>query len=606
MIPNADTNPLFTQPLQDFFAANQAFFDPDADGLFTVRNIVWQVEELGPRNVTTRSDSYNLTGGLRGDFQLGVNSWAWDAFYQFSRADLNLIQLNKLSSTRVALGLDPVITPGGDVVCRAGDVLGCIPVSIFGTDALTEEMADFLTVTAGRQDQFTREIAGASVTGNLLELPAGPLASAFGLEWRQEEFRTVPSQADLSGEIGNEPFPIINGGEYDIFEVFGEVRVPLLEGVTGIDHLALEAAVRFSDYSTIGSVTTWRGAVDWKVNDWARVRAGVSRAIRAPNLNELFEPQDTKRDSGNIDPCVETSFPTPTEQQLCIEQGVPAAIADSLPDLEPGFPVLRGGNPNLQEEEADTVTIGVVLSPMPEFSIAVDYFDIDIEDAISPVLGQVIVDACFASNDINSTECQAIHRLSSGQIDFVDTSLLNVATRSGRGVDIQVDYAFELPEFLSLPGNDATLDLSLVFTQQFDQSTQVVATQPTIECAGFYGGPCSSDRTRITPELSGLLNATWRSGGASLTARFDYLGELDLHPDAFPIEVTSLSARTYVDLNGGYEFGDNIRLFGGIENVLDKDPPALGIRAGGDSGTNVETFDILGRRYFIGASVGFH
>ena len=609
LIPNADTNPMFAPVLQDFFAANQAYFDPDNDGIYTVRNVAYRAQQLGPRTFTTQADSYSFVAGLRGEFELAANPWSWDSYYQFARSDVNIVQQNLLSQTRLDLGLDPIFDGQGDLVCRAGGVLGCVPVNFFGTDGMTPDMIDFLRVTGGRQDRFTRELAAASLTGDLFELPAGPLSSAFGIEWRREEFSTVPNDVLLSGEVGGgeNVAATLNQGDFDIFEVFGEVRIPLLRGLPAIEDLAIEAAVRFSDYSTIGSVTTWKGSIDWQVNEWARVRSGISRAIRAPNLNELFAQRTLGFDGGSFDPCWAISNPTSAERDLCLQQGVPQALVDNLPQPEPGFFSLRGGNPNLDEEEADTFTLGLVLMATETLSIAVDYFDIEIEDAISPVAGQVIVDSCFASLDINTTECQAITRLTNGQIDFVEASLLNVATRKARGVDVTADWAVdELPRFLALPGNDASLDLSLVATKQFDESTQVVATQPVIECAGFYGANCSSDGVRITPDLSWLLRGSWRSGPVDVNAQLNYIGELELHPDSTPLVIQSVSGRAYLDLNGGFRVNDNLRFFVSIQNALDKDPPVIGLEAGGDSNTNVETFDPLGRRYVLGASVEFH
>ena len=290
---------------------------------------------------------------------------------------MTFIRVNRLSQTRLGLGLDPVFSAGGEVECRVGGLFGCVPVSFFGTDAMTPAMIDFLKVTATRQDMFARKLAGATLTGDLFDLPAGPLAGAFGVEWREEEFSSVPNDVLRSGEVGSAPFPIVTGGDYDVFEVFGEVRVPLLQGVTGIQSLALEGAVRYSDYSTIGGVTTWTGALDWQVNDWARIRGGVSRAIRAPNLNELFAQTSLGFDTGAFDPCWAISNPTPAEQDLCVLQGVPPGLADSLQLLEPGFPSKSGGNPNLNEEEADTYTLGVVFTPIEDLFVALDYFDIE-------------------------------------------------------------------------------------------------------------------------------------------------------------------------------------------------------------------------------------
>ena len=495
----------------------------------------------------------------------------------------------------------------GELQCRV-NLLNCIPVAMFGTNALTPEMADFLKVSTSRQDQFTRQLAGATMTGTISDLPAGPLDGAFGIEWRKEEFSTTPDALSASGQIGGrgDP-PTDNRGEFDLFEVFGEVRVPLLSGLPGAEILALEGAVRYSDYSTLGGITTWKGSIDWQINDWARFRGGFSRAIRAPNLFELFGARMTRFEGASRDPCVVTSNPTAAQKEVCIQQGVPAASVDNLPELDVGFTVLSGGNPNLQEEEADTITAGVVFMPqsVPELSIALDYFDIEVDQAITQVRGETLIQSCFETLDVNGPACQSVRRVSSGQLDFVEAPRINVSNLRVRGLDLSVNYTYELPGFLALPGNSADLDLTLVVTEQFEQSSTLLAGASKVECAGFYGGTCSDDGVRITPDFSGFLRANWGSGAAIFNAQFNLLGELELHPDAVPIQQTTISSRVYIDLNGGYTFGDNIEVYGGINNVTDKDPPALGLSAGGDSNTNVQTFDPLGRRFFIGIRVGF-
>ena len=606
LVPNADTNPLFTQPLRDFFAANSAYFDPDNDGIYSVRNTAWQIEELGPRTVTSITDSWMLTGGFKGNFETKGQTWDWDTFYQYSQNDLTFIQQNRLSRSRLDLGLDGVIV-NGEVECRV-DLLGCIPVAIFGTDALTDEMAEYLKVITGRQDKFTREVAGATITGDMFDLPAGPLATAFGVEWRSEEFITIPDESALSGDVGGGTPPIINGGEYDVFEVFAETRVPLLQGLSAIDSLALELAVRVADYSTIGQVTAWKAALEWRINDAFMVRAGLSRAIRAPNLSEVFGAPRT-RFSGGVDPCVVDNNPTDAQKQLCIEQGVPAAIVDNLQvGASQGFQVRSGGNLNLQEEESDTFTIGGVFTSTssPNLSVAIDYFQVKIEDAITAVSAQALVDDCFETLDANGAPCQSISRLSSGNIDQVNAPLLNVAEREVSGVDLQVTYDIELPTYLSVSSDGANLILSVVATNQFDDSTQLLSTGPKTDCAGFYGGTCSSDGTRPTPDLTALIQAKWRSGPADINLQLNYLGDLELSSNAFPNENGTLDSRMYVDLNGGYDaFNNKVRIFGGIQNLFDKQPPVLGFRAGGDASTNVTLFDPIGRRYFVGVSSSF-
>lgn len=173
------------------------------------------------------------------------------------------------------------------------------------------------------------------------------------------------------------------------------------------------------------------------------------------------------------------------------------------------------------------------------------------------------------------------------------------------GIDLQVNYSTELPTYLALPSHGASLDLMVVATSQFDDKTQALEGQPEIDCAGFYGGPCSGDAVRITPDFRALVRADWRSGPLHVAAEFTHIGDLELHPLAFPNEVDSLDQRTYMDLIAGFDLGGNINLFGGINNVFDKQAPVLGFRAGGDHSTNPQLFDPLGRRFFIGASIAF-
>jgi len=604
VIPNADTNPLFPQTLQDFWAANENYFDPDGDGIYTVRSVGRRFEEFGPRNTRIISDSYNLTGGLRGELTLGANDWAWDAFYQFQRSDYNINQQGRLSRSRITLGLDAIVV-NGEPQCRT-QLLNCVPVNIFGTDALTPEMAEFIQTTTGREDTFDREVIGASMTGKLFEMPAGDVSTAFGFEYREESFMTVPDEAARSGDLGSVP-PIINGGELDITEFFAEARFPLLEGLPAIQTLALEGAVRYSDYSTIDGVTTWKAGLDWGINDWARVRTSFNRAIRAPNLDELFAAPG-QGFTGGVDPCVVDNNPTQAIKDLCVQQGVPPSIVDNLQvGASQGWSAFSGGNPNLNEEESDTLTVGLVLTPpaIEGFSVTVDYFDITVDDAISQVSSQALVNSCFQTLDINSVACQSITRLSTGNIDRVDAPVLNIAQRDVNGVDLQVNYLLDLPAGWSLLGDAASLDLKWISTWQFEDETVALAGQQAVDCAGFYGGSCSSDGTRITPDFRALGSADYRSGPLTVGLTMNMIGDLELAADAFPNENGTLDPVYYWDLNAIYIWDDQIEFFAGIQNLADEQPPVIGFRAGGDSNTNIPLFDPLGRRFFGGITINF-
>ncbi len=357
--------------------------------------------------------------------------------------------------------------------------------------------------------------------------------------------------------------------------MFAEVRVPLLKDLPLIQNLALEGALRQSDYSTIDRVTTWKGVLDWQLTHWMRVRGGLSRAIRAPNLNELFA-QPGGGFTGGVDPCWVTSQPTAAERELCIPQGVPANIIDTfLPGASQGWNALTGGNLNLEEEKADTFTAGIVLTPdvLGGLSVPVDYFEVEVEGAITQVSSQALVNACFGLLDNSSTPCQTIRRLPfSGLIDTVNAPLLNVASRNVSGVDPAVNYGLDLPAYLSLPGKDARLGLRWVSTWQFEDETQQLASLATVDCAGFYSGACSADGNRITPDFRGLLRVDWQSGPLGIAAELQLIGDLELAPNAIPNENGTISSWQYLDLTAKYDLSEEIELFLGISNALDKDP----------------------------------
>ena len=605
LIPGLTTNPLYSLGLRQFFSDNAAYFDSDGDGIYTVKNIGWQIEELGPRKVDAITDAYSVMGGLRGDIVVGGNetSWTWDTFYQFARSDVTINRQNRLSQVNLALGLDVVVVDGVPE-CRV-KLLNCIPVSMFGTDALTDDMVAYLKVIGGRQDQFTRQMAGATATGTILDLPAGPLDSAFGMEFRREEFSTIPNSISASGQLGGRGNPpTTNNGDFALFEVFGEIRVPLLADHPVAEILAIEAAARYSDYSTIGDVVTWKTSLDWKLSEYARIRGGFSKAIRAPNLYELYSVRTSKYEGATSDPCVESLNPTAAQKEMCVKQGVPSADVDNLPERGVGIGVLSGGNPNLDEEEAETLTVGLVLTPVniPGFSISLDYFDIQVDNSITQISAANLLNQCFSTLVFESPACQAIHRTSSGFIDYVEASMINISTRNANGVDLSILYSYELPAQY-----DASLDLTFVATKQFEESVTLAAGETPVECAGYYGGVCSSDRARIMPDFSAFLRADlgFLGGKAKASAQFNILGDLDLHPQGFYINYNHLEPRVIIDVNGSYQIRDNISIFGGVNNLGDKMPPLIGLRAGGDMGTNVQTFDPLGRRFYFGTTIGF-
>ncbi len=604
LIPNADTNPLFTPVQRAFFAANRTFFDPDGDGVFTLRNVGRRFEEFGPRTVEYTTDAFMISGGLRGNFDMLGNNWRWDAFYQYARTDERQVRFNLLSRSRTTAGLDVVVV-NGQAACRNREIPGCVPVNIFGTQTLTPAQANFLSVNTSTDSRFAREVAGGTLSGDIFNLPAGGVSTAFGVEYRRDSFSITPDEVALSNDLAavNVP-PIVNSGAFDVKEIFGEIRIPILKDIPFIQSLAVEGAIRLSDYSTVGKVTTWKGAVDWEIVDWARFRGNYSRAIRAPNLNELFAPV-SQGFIGGRDPCVRTSNPTAAQKQVCLAQGVPAQFIDTLEVAQSqGFNVQSGGNVNLREETADTLTLGLVLTPMRGLSVTFDYFDIKVKNAVSQVDAQTLVNNCFATLDVQGTACQSITRNSSGNILSVNAPLLNIAERKVRGLDVGVNYTSSTP-FLNVWADDSRVTVQFVGSFQFKDNNIPLPGVASVECAGFYGGPCSSDSVRITPDFRAFLGVTYVSGPITINNQVRYIDDLELSPLSPPTQSGTLAAETYWDLSVRAKVLDKVELFGGINNVLDNQPPIMGFAAGGDSNTNPQLYDVIGRQFFVGASVKF-
>ncbi|MGB5347774.1 MAG: TonB-dependent receptor [Woeseia sp.] len=607
VIPDAVNNPLFNSTLQNFWAQNAAFFDADGDGDYVVSNLGRRFEEFGPRRFSFNIDSFLITGGLRGDFDMADNNWTWDAFYQYSRNDTTQTTLGLLSKSGITLGLDPVINQDGSVTCRT-QIRGCVPVNIFGTDALTPAMANYLQAESTTFSSFERQVGGATIAGDLFELPAGPVASAFGVEYRDESILVRPNDAQLLNDLAAQSIaPTVVEGDYHLHEIFGEVRVPVLNDQFGVQSLALEGAVRFADYSTIGQVSTWSGSLDMDVNEQLKIRAGYSRAIRAPNLNELLRPVSAGFRSVN-DPCLAVNSPSQATKNLCVQQGVPPNIIDTLVDgTRTGYSLISGGNINLGEEEADTLTAGFVFSParLPGLTMSLDYYRVELTDTISQVDGQLFLNDCFATLNFNTPSCRAIRRDSNGNISEVVAPLLNIANRDVDGTDLSVAYAFDsLPDWASLPGKGATLDVSWFTSWQFKNETQVLPSLPAIDCAGKYSGTCSSGPVRPTPGFRSLLRATWASGSLRLSPEMTYIGELELSSNSAPNQRGTQEGLFFINLNGGWDFTDNVGLFFGINNLFDEKPPVWAFQAAGDLNVNVNLYDPVGRSFFLGVKVG--
>ena len=606
-IPNAVNNPVFSPTLQNFWAQNAELFDPDGDGNYEVFSTGRRMVEFGPRHFDYTTDAFLATGGLRGDFDVGDNNWTWDTFYQFSRNDTAWTLINLTSKSALALGLDVVVGEDGTASCR-NPIRGCVPLNVFGTDVLTPEMVQFMRTERVTDYRFERSVAGATLAGDLFELPAGNVATAFGAEFREEYIRVVPNDVQLRNDLTSQSIaPSVVEGDYNLGEVFGEVRVPLLNDQMGLQSLALEGAARVANYSTVGSVSTWNLSLDMDVNEQLKFRAGYGTAIRAPNLDELLRPVGTGFEP-DTDPCVTEASPSQAVKDLCVQQGVPANLIDTLiGSARQGYDEISGGNPDLSEEQADTLTAGFVLSPnfLTGLTMSLDYYMIEMTGAIATVGGPQLISDCFTTLDINSASCQSIVRDPNGNILEVYAPLLNLADRNVDGLDWSASYIVDsVPNWLSLPDREANMGIQWFGSWQFTNQVQVLQSTPALDCAGKYSGACSRGATRPSPNFRGLLRVNWNSGPLTLSPEMNYVGQLELSETSGPLEVGTQEPWVTFNLNGSWDFTDNTSLNFGINNIADNEPPIWGYLAGTDLNIAVNLYDPMGRSYFVGVEVG--
>ncbi len=600
-VTNYATNPVLTPDVRALFVDNPQIFDPTGTGNARISGgIARRVNELGLRNFSFERATIGSTAGLRGDFGVGEHTWRWDVFGQYHRSRTDENVQGTMSPARMSLGLNSMIDGSGQVVCVT-PVFGCVPVNPFGFDSISPEAARFISPARSSSDLFERKVAGASLAGEFLELPAGLISAAVGVEFRDDDYRYLPGATDLAGEYGSASRGITEGG-YSVSEVFAEVRIPLLSDKPFADVLALEGAARYSDYSNFGGANTWRAGLEWGPVDWLRFRSAFNVAIRAPNISELYAPIGEGFSPGN-DPCAAIRNPSQAQRDFCVQQGVPAAEINTFVQTALGFSQLSGGNPALVEETSETMTIGAVirLPFLDRFNFAVDYYEIEVEDAVSTMNAQTTLDVCYQLLDAASAPCMAITRLQgSGQVHQVRASNSNIGSLSVEGVDLTVDYTFNMP---GMVGDAGELGLMLQTGWLFKRESQIIGALP-IDCAGFFGS-CTAQGAGGSPDFKALLMGTYNSGPLMLRAQVRHIGALEPLANIAGSTPVVAEDTTYVDFSTAWRFNDTFEVYAGVDNAFDEGPPLLTSSWGGDANTDVTLYDVIGRRYFLGMRAHF-
>jgi len=537
---------------------------------------IWN--DLGPQRAEVTRETY------RGVFGINANMWGdWklDAYYQFGRTDYSQRGYNTTITPRLNFAIDAVRDANNNIVCRGvrdgvAAAAGCVPLNPFIQNARGAN--SYVVGTVEQDTHLTQNVVSMAINGTLFEGWAGPIKAATGAEIRQEIARGSADPISRALQFYTGPGSPISG-KVDIFEAFGELNVPLFDGAE------VNGALRYTDYSTSGDVVTWKVSASYEPLSWLRFRGTRSRDIRAANIFELYGP-------------AQSSF---------------QSVLDPRTGTQALTQVLLGGNGALTPEKADTWTVGVVLSPdigsIGRLRVSVDYYDIQLDGAVSTLGAQVIVNRCEQGN---AALCALVTReAGSNLITQVRNFNLNLNTLITRGWDVEAQYTlpvslwdgqFSLRGLATIVDDLITVDSAGVSIDRADMNGSPVSApsgMPRYILNGYV--TYSSDRFTIQGQVRHI------SGGA-------YNNELVGPGQAGydPLKTNSISdntigAWTYVNLNASvnlWKSGEKkLEIFGAINNLFDKDPPVDAPSSFGP--TNNVLYDVLGRAYRMGARLRF-
>ncbi len=566
--------------------------------------------EGGPRFDDIRHTSARYLLGFRGDLN---DQWSYDMFYNASRLRGSEVYNNDVSITRLKRAIDVVDDGSGNPVCRSflnGTDTTCVPWNLFQTGGVTQAALNYIDLPLFAKSDLEQDQFVAFVTGDLtdygVKFPSAEdgVEIVAGIEYRDEQIDFNPDQGYRSGDGSGQGGALgAYAGAILVKEFFFEAKIPIVQDRPGLQSLSLDLRYRRSDYDIPDvSTNTYNIGGEWRPVDALMIRGGFSRAIRAPNILELFDPVTSGLWSGDDD----CAGPDPVLSETeCANTGVLPGQYGNIPSSPAGqYNAKFGGNLRLNPEESDSYTIGAVFTPggaLDGLTFSIDYWNSEVEDAISAGIGEELtINQCATTGDPQI--CGLISRGPNGNLWIDDTNAfivsrnINIGFFEAAGVDITGSYGFDI-------GRWGGVDLSLRGSY-LEKWNETPAAGLTNKCAGKIGGDCERPR----PEWKHIFNAVWSTPwDLDLTLGWRHIGETDELNDAR----YKAGAQNYIDLGGVYStdfLGGTTTLNVGVTNVFDRPPPVDGRMNNADfsnGNTFPGTYDALGRYWFVGVTQSF-
>ena len=609
--------------------------NPGALGGSASVNIGRRNIEGGGRTSDYEHTNYRGVAGVRGE--IGP-AWRYDAYGQYYYVQFYNTNNRYLNFSRITNALQVTTGAGGAPVCISGPP--CVPYNIFKDGGVTQDALKYLYTDGTGYGTDTLRTVHADFTGDLSEygvkIPSAKqgLSINVGYESRDEQQSFKPDEAEQSGLLsGFGGAAVAIDESIDVKEYFAEIRVPIIQDKRGAQDLSVDAGYRTSDYSTSGTADTWKFEVQYAPINSLRLRGSVNRAIRAPSIIELFNPQNVGKITSGPDPCAPTLdsnnnlVPASRTLQQCLRtvsasqaaaftaaygnggttNTIPQGTASQLSQVQ-------GGNTHLTPETADTYSLGVTLTParLNRFTASVDYWHIKIDDLVSVIPASFILTGCPDTGD--AVFCSLLSRqpqtftLDGASVatgGYIIQTSQNIASAETSGIDVQGTYRLDFDR-------RGSLNFTLAASYMLNQETTPYHGSGTYDCAGLFGFTCQT----VNPVWRHVFRTTWQTPkSVSVTATWRYLSEVKednndsqtlLHNSVFagydPYNA-KIGAQNYFDVAASFQI-KKVELRGGVNNITDKIPPFLGseIVSGGAANTYGQ-YDMFGRQVFFAVNV---
>ncbi|WP_229256514.1 TonB-dependent receptor domain-containing protein [Duganella lactea] len=582
----------------------------------STQNVVVQRRNVegGGRDSVFTNTSYRMLIGVKGE----VGPWQYDIFAQTAKVRFAGSSDNYFSKQKAAKAMD-VVNVNGVAQCRSfvdGSDPACVPFNVWKAGGVTQQMLDYIQIPGQQFGQTEQQIQGANIAADLgdygIKLPGNSqgVGVSFGLERRVEQLELRPDgpsqNFDLDG-AGGPVSPV--KGRYVVKDVFGEVRLPLLENKPFAEQLATNLSFRHTKIDTGVSANTYGIGLEWQPVSMVKVRGSHQKAVRAPNINELFTPSGNNLFDMDEDPCAGAK-PSRTAAE-CARTGVSSAQYGNIQGSPAGqYSYLAGGNPNLTPERSKSNTLGLVITPMKNLNLTIDYFDIKVKDTISIVSPETTLNKCLDTGDAQF--CSQVRRDSLGTLWLLPSANIvgtntNIGSIRTSGLDLGVSYGQRI-------GAYGTMGISMNGTLLKKYEVEELPGEGTYDCAGLFNGAgkCGQPRPKWRHKLRGNWNTPWK---VDLALTWRYFKDVDLESTSSNPQLAGTSqpvdrhlpSANYFDLAATYYVTKTISLTGGMNNMFDRDPPLTSKYGTGQGNGNTfpSMYDALGRKLFLNLTAKF-